>query len=327
MNVSRLAELIPAVSLCFTKRNKAAGVKFAPILAFARKHGGSFKMEEAIKKAEVLIEALPYIKKFHKKIVVIKYGGSILGEEKIRKGVLEDIVFLNFMGLRPVLVHGGGPNISERMRSSGKKTEFLDGMRVTDEETLVVVEEELQKLNDIIVKEILELGGNAIGLNGEAKKIIQVEKKQAEIDLGMVGQITQINTEPIWEGLKSETIAIILPMGKGRDKKAYNVNADEAAASISASLKAEKLVLLTNVKGIMRNPDDPNSFLSTLTVEEARGLIENNIIHEGMIPKVQACIDALLNGVKKTHIIDARTPHGLLLEIFTDQGVGTEIVK
>jgi acetylglutamate kinase len=284
-------------------------------------------MEKAIKKAEVLVEALPYIKKFHKKIIVIKYGGSILGEDKIRKGVLEDIVFLNFMGLRSVLIHGGGPNISDRMRTSGKKTEFVDGMRVTDEDTLVVVEEELQKLNDIIVNEISELGAKAVGLNGKDKKLIQVEKKQAKIDLGLVGHITEINTQAILEELKKEAIAVILPMGQDNAKLTYNVNADEAAQSIASALNAEKLVLLTNVKGIMRNADEPNSFISTLTVEEAKGLIENNIIQEGMIPKVKACIDALDKGVKKTHIIDARTPHGLLLEIFTDQGVGTEIIK
>lgn len=284
-------------------------------------------MEEAIRKADVLIEALPYIKKFHKKIIVIKYGGSILGEEKIRKGILEDIVFLNFMGLRPVLVHGGGPNISDRMRASGKKTEFVNGMRVTDEETLRVVEEELQSLNNQIVKEIEELGAKATGLNGKDKNIIQSEKKKAEIDLGLVGNIIGIDTDPIMEELRKERIAVILPMGKGKDKKTYNVNADEAAASIAAALESEKLVLLTNVKGIMRNSEDPNSFISTLTTAEVKGLIENNVVQQGMIPKVNACVESLLNGVKKTHIIDARTPHGLLLEIFTDKGVGTEIVK
>lgn len=284
-------------------------------------------MEEAIKKADVLIEALPYIKKFHKKIIVIKYGGSILGEEKIRKGVLEDIVFLNFMGLRPVLVHGGGPNISERIRTLGKKTEFVDGMRITDEETLVVVEEELKTLNDIIVKEISELGGKACGLNGKNKNIIQVEKKKAEVDLGMVGHIVDIDTQPILDELKKDKVVVILPMGRAKDKKTYNVNADEVASGIAATLAAEKLVLLTNVKGIMRNSDDPNTFLSTLSIEEAKDLIENNIIQQGMIPKVVACIDALNKGVKKTHIIDARVSHGLLLEIFTDQGIGTEIIK
>ncbi len=284
-------------------------------------------MEEAIKKADVLIEALPYIKKFYRKIVVVKYGGSILGDEKIRKSVLEDIVFLKFVGLSPVLVHGGGPNISERMRQEGRKTEFVDGMRVTDAATLKAVEEELEELNNIIVKEIEELGANAIGLNGKDKDIIQVEKKKAKIDLGLVGHITGINNSSILEEIKKDKIVVVLPMGKGIDKRAYNVNADEAASNIAVSLGAEKLILLTNVRGIMRNSDDPHSFLSTLTEKEAKGLIENNIIQEGMIPKVKACFASLDNGVKKAHIIDARLPHALLLEIFTNQGIGTEIVR
>jgi acetylglutamate kinase len=283
-------------------------------------------MEDAIKKADVLIEALPYIRKFHKKIIVIKYGGSILSEEKFRKSILEDIVFLNFMGLRPVLVHGGGPNISDRMRVSGKKTDFLDGMRVTDEETLALVEEELQKLNSLIVEEIVELGAKAVGLSGRERNIIQVKKKKAKIDLGFVGHIVDIDKEPVVDELKKDKVAVILPMGIGSDRRAYNVNADEASSNIASKLEAEKLVLLTNVKGIMRNADDPHSFISTLTTEEAKGLVKQKIIQQGMIPKVMACIDALENGVKKTHIIDARTPHGLLLEIFTDQGIGTEIV-
>lgn len=283
-------------------------------------------MEEAVKKAEILIEALPYIKNFQHKVIVIKYGGSILGEEKIRKAVLEDIVFLNFVGLRPVLVHGGGPNISERMRAMGKKTEFSDGMRVTDEDTLLVVEEELQRLNDKIVQEITELGAKCAGLNGKDKQLIKAKKKKAEIDLGLVGEVSGVNSAPITEELKNNKIVVILPMGRGEDGKNYNVNADEAAADISIALKAEKLVLLTNVKGIMRSPEDPNSFLSTLTVEEAKGLIEGKVIQQGMIPKVNACISALNNKVKKTHIIDACTPHALLLEIFTDKGIGTEII-
>ena len=191
-----------------------------------------------------------------------------------------------------------------------------------------MVEEELQELNDMIVKEISELGGSAIGLNGKDKKIIQAEKKKAKIDLGLVGHIVEINTEPILDELKGENIVVMLPMGRGAaDKKTYNVNADEAAALLSSSLKAEKLVLLTNVKGILRRAEDPHSFISTLTIKEAQGLIDSKIIQQGMIPKVLACINALEKGVKKTHIIDARTPHALLLEIFTDQGIGTEISK
>jgi acetylglutamate kinase len=284
-------------------------------------------MQEAIKKADVLIEALPYIKKFHRKVIVIKYGGSILGDGKIRRGVLEDIVFLNFMGLRPVLLHGGGPNISERVRASGKKSEFLDGMRVTDEHTLELVEEELQKLNALIVEEINALGARAIGINGKEEGLIQAEKKKAKIDLGMVGNITGVNSAVIIAQLKEDRIPVILPMGGGKDKKAYNVNADEAAAAVAAALKAEKFVVLTNVRGIMRNPDDPASFLSTISVAEAKGLIKDMAIQQGMIPKVNACVAALEAGVKKTHVIDARIPHGLLLEIFTDKGIGTEIIK
>jgi acetylglutamate kinase len=287
-------------------------------------------MEDAIRKADVLIEALPYIKRFHKKVIIIKYGGSILGDEKIRQSVLEDIVFLNFMGLRPILVHGGGPNISERMRATGKKTEFVEGMRVTDQETLALVEEELLILNALIVKELNELGAKAVGLNGKDNDLIQVEKKKAksgQLDIGLVGQIKEINTQLLSDELKKDKVVVVLPMGRGKDKKNYNVNADEVASSIAANMQAEKFVLLTNVKGIMRNAEDANSFISTLTVAEVNGLIENKIIQQGMIPKVTACVEALNGGVKKTHIIDARTPHGLLLEIFTDQGIGTEIIK
>jgi acetylglutamate kinase len=231
------------------------------------------------------------------------------------------------MGLRPVLVHGGGPNISERLRTCGRKTEFVDGMRVTDKETLKMVEEELENLNNIIVGEITQLGAKAIGLNGKDRGIIQVEKKKAKVDLGRVGHVTRINAKVLQAEFKSYNVVVILPMGTGLDRKTYNVNADEAAASISAALKAEKLVLLTNVKGIMRNPEDQHSFISTLTVEAAKGLMQDKVIQQGMIPKVKACIEALDNGVRKTHIIDARIPHALLLEIFTDKGIGTEIIK
>jgi acetylglutamate kinase len=283
-------------------------------------------MKEAIKKADVLIEALPYIRQFRNKVFVIKYGGSILGEYKIRKGVLEDIVFMSFIGLQPVLVHGGGPNISGRIRQTGKKNDFVDGIRVTDEETLAVVEEELKKLNDMIVSEINGFGGQAVGLNGKDNKLIMAEKKKAAVDLGRVGQVVGVNSRAIREVLDRDQIPVILPMGVGEDGLTYNVNADEAAASVSKALQAEKFVLLTNVKGIMSNPEDRNSFISTLTRDEAVGLIDNKVIQEGMIPKVRACIHALENGVKKTHMVDACIPHALLLELFTDHGIGTEIV-
>jgi acetylglutamate kinase len=224
------------------------------------------------------------------------------------------------------LVHGGGPSISERMRQEGKKTEFVDGMRVTDEETLIVVEDELKRLNKIIVEELGSLGAKAVSLDGRKDEVIKVKKKKAKIDLGFVGEITQINTQPILDVLR-KAIAVVLPMGEGPDKHPYNVNADEAASHIAKALSAEKLVLLTNVIGIMRSQDDPNSLISTLSVKEAKELMKQKVIQEGMIPKVLACIFALEQGVKKTHIIDARISHSLLLEIFTDKGVGTEIVK
>ena len=283
-------------------------------------------MEEAIKKADVLIEALPYIRRFHKKIAVIKYGGSILGEESIRHNVLEDIVFLSFIGMRIILVHGGGPNISQRMRTKGKKTEFIEGMRVTDGETLRLVEEELDKLNTLIREEITKLGGKAEGLSGKNNQLIKVKKKKAKIDLGLVGEIVDINKQFLLKKLRKSKIVIICPMGSGVDKHVYNVNADEVASWISASVEAEKIVLLTNVRGIMRHADDPNSFLSSLTVQEAKNLIKDRVIQEGMIPKVRACMRAINKGVNKAHIIDARIPHALLLEIFTDSGIGTEII-
>ncbi|MFA5101474.1 MAG: acetylglutamate kinase, partial [Candidatus Omnitrophota bacterium] len=199
--------------------------------------------------------------------------------------------------------------------------------RVTDEQTLKVVEEELQKLNTMIVNEITELGCHAIGLNGKENKLLASEKKKANIDLGLVGHVTGVNTKAIFDELDKDKVVVILPMGAGGDGKTYNVNADEAAANVAESMKAEKLVILTNVKGIMRAPDDPSSFMSTLTREDAKQLMEQKVIQTGMIPKVQACIHAVTKGVKKTHMVDACIPHALLLEIFTDQGIGTEIIS
>ena len=283
-------------------------------------------MEEAIKKAHVLIEALPYIKAFHNKITVIKYGGSILGEDRVRRGVLEDIVFLSYMGLRPVLVHGGGPNISDRIRKLGKKTDFVDGMRVTDAETLKIVEEELVKLNEQIVREIKELGGNSKGFIA-ANCIIKAKKKKAKQDLGLVGEIVSVDNDALEKEIRRSSIPVICPMGKDEKNCVYNINADEVASFVASSLRAEKFVLLTNVRGIMRNIEDSSSFLGSITKQEAQRLVNENIIQQGMIPKVQACFQAIDGGVKKAHIVDARITHALLLEIFTDQGIGTEIVK
>lgn len=285
-------------------------------------------MDEAIRKADVLIEALPYIKEFRNKVFVIKYGGSILSEETIRKGVLEDIVFLSFMGIKTILVHGGGINISGKLKDIGKKSEFINGMRVTDAETLAVVEKELNVLNKMIVSEIKEIGANVTGVSGKDDGLITARKKNAgDFDMGYVGDVVEIKADLIEEKINKNSILVITPMGIDKKGVVYNINADEVASHVSSWLAAEKFVLLTNVKGVMRDTEDKDSLITSLNLKEINTLIENKIIQSGMIPKVGACIYALKRGVKKTHIIDARIPHALLLEIFTDKGVGTEIVE
>lgn len=286
-------------------------------------------MEELIRKADVLIEALPYIQTFYDKTMVIKYGGAAMTDPVIRREVLEDIVFMSYVGMRPVLVHGGGPFINQRLTEIGKKTEFVRGFRVTDEETMDVVEDELSKVNREIVREIISLGGSAISLSGKEDHLIEV-KKHPEIDgvdIGFVGEITRINGDVIQKMITSDIIPVISPIGIGKDGFTYNVNADQSAAEIARNLQASKLVLLTNVRGILRKQDDPNTLISHVTIAEIDELIETKVLGGGMIPKVKACIRALEKSVKKTHIIDGKIPHGLLLEIFTDKGIGTEIVK
>ncbi|MDP8212168.1 MAG: acetylglutamate kinase [Candidatus Zapsychrus exili] len=283
-------------------------------------------MENIIKKASVLIEAIPYIHAFRKKVFVIKYGGSILDNAVIRKNVLEDIVFLSYVGIHTILVHGVGPHISMRVKEAGLNSEFCDGIRVTDKETLDIVSEELEKLNQQIVEEIKELKGDVTGLKG-SENIIHVEKRKASKDLGYVGTITSIDKDALNKHLKKGHITVVSPMGISTEKQPHNINADEVASVIATSMEAEKLVLLTNVHGVMRNPDDEDSLISTLTTAEIDNLIKLNVIQSGMIPKVNSCISALNGGVKKTHIVDARMQHALLLEFFTNRGVGTQIHK
>ncbi len=286
-------------------------------------------MDDIIKKADVLIEALPFIQSFYDKTVVIKYGGAVLTDTEIRRNVLEDIVFMSYVGMRPVLVHGGGPYISKRLESTGKIPKFVQGFRVTDEETIEVVEEELTKINREIVREIISLGGSAISLSGREDHLIEV-KKHADIDgedIGFVGEVTKVNGDVISKMITSDIIPVISPMGIGKDGLTYNVNADQAAAEIARNLSALKFILLTNVRGILKNLEDPESVISHITIAEVDEYMEKKVIGGGMIPKVRACMRALDRGVKKTHIIDGRIPHGLLLEIFTDKGIGTEIVR
>ncbi len=286
-------------------------------------------MEEMIKKADVLIEALPYIQSFYDKTIVIKYGGAAMTDPVIRREVLEDIVFMSYVGMRPLLVHGGGPFISKRLEEMNKEVKFVKGYRVTDEETMEVVEEELTKINREIVREIISLGGSAISLSGNEDHLIEV-KKHPDVDgqdIGFVGEITKINGDVIQRMLTSDIIPVISPIGIGKDNFTYNVNADQAAAEIARSLRAQKLVLLTNVRGVMTDQSNPETLLTHASEEDIEAMIKSKVVSGGMIPKVRACLRALDRGVKKTHIIDGKIPHGILLEIFTDKGIGTEIVK
>lgn len=282
-------------------------------------------MEEIIRKASVLVEAIPYIHAFRRKIFVIKYGGSILDDDQIRHNVLSDIVFLSFVGIRTILIHGGGPHISSRLKATGVEAQFHDGIRVTDRATLTIVSEELDKLNKKIVAEIRSLKGDVTGLKGE-ENIIHVVKKKAAADLGFVGTVRDVNREAIKKHLEQGHITVLSPMGVSDENQPHNTNADEVASAIATSLQAEKLLVLTNVAGVMRDPKDPESLISTLNVSQIEGLIREGIITKGMIPKVHCCLEALAGGVPKTHIIDARLQHALLLEIFTDRGIGTQII-
>ncbi len=283
-------------------------------------------MENIIKKAGVLVEAMPYIDQFRRKVFVIKYGGSILHDEAIRRSVLEDIVFLSYVGIRIILIHGGGPHISNRLKAIGVEPEFHNGIRVTDEKTLKIVVEELDEINAQIVNEIRSLRGDVSGLKGD-ENIVYVEKKKSDRDLGYVGTITNIERRIIENYLRRGRITVVAPLGVGADHQTHNVNADEVASAIASSVCAEKFVLLTNVPGVLADPKDPSSLFSTLTLADVDRLKKEGVVSGGMIPKVDACVEALCGGVPKAHIIDARIDRALLLEIFTDTGIGTQIVQ
>ncbi|MDD5585242.1 MAG: acetylglutamate kinase [Candidatus Omnitrophica bacterium] len=282
-------------------------------------------VKEAIKKADVLIEALPYIKKFQNRIFVIKYGGSILSEDRVRKSVLEDIAFLWYTGIRPILVHGGGPNITGRLKELKIPTRFVDGIRVTDQATLKVVEEELDELNDLVARELRALGVKATGFKS-TNRILKASKKKTKHDLGFVGEVTDVDKETLEKALQA-SIPVVTPMGTSNEGTIFNINADEVAFFLASAVKAEKLVLLTNVLGVMRNPQDENSLIPTINIKDADSLIKEKVVDEGMIPKVKAAVKSIEEGVGKAHIIDAKIPHAILLEIFTQAGIGTEIVK
>lgn len=283
------------------------------------------EMQQLIEKASVLIEALPYIQKFRGKEVLIKYGGAALTYQEVRDMVLQDLVFMSYVGIRPILIHGGGKFITENMKKKGVQSQFVNGLRVTDKAAMAVVNETLAELNRSIVHDIERFGGSAVGLSGYDAEILNVIKHTESGDVGYVGDVASVNTVPLKELTEFGRIPVIFPVGKGPDGAMYNVNADEAAANIAAAMNVQKFMVLTNVKGILRDPADEETLIPSLRVEETQKLMKQGIVSGGMIPKVKACIDALQGGVSKAHIIDGRITHALLLEIFTDQGIGTEI--
>ncbi len=293
-------------------------------------------MDNPIDKAKVLIEALPYIRRFYDKTIVIKYGGSTMEEERLKRSFAQDIVLLKYIGINPVIVHGGGPQIGGLLSKLGKKSQFVEGMRVTDAETMDVVEMVLVgKVNKEIVSLINQQGGKAVGLSGKdgglivAKKLKLTKSRGGDeapeiIDIGMVGEVKGINPEVIEALEKEKFIPVIAPVGVGEEGETYNINADLVAGKVASALKAEKLILLTDVEGVQ---DEKKRLIPTLDAEQAKRLMAQKVISAGMIPKVNCCLDALEGGVIKTHIINGTVDHAILLEIFTDVGIGTQIYK
>lgn len=288
-------------------------------------------------KAAILVEALPYIQDFYGKTIVIKYGGNAMINDDLKEKVIKDIILMKYVGMRPVIVHGGGPDITNFLKSVGKQTEFVSGLRVTDKETVEIAEMVLVgKINSEIVS-LLNAGGvRAVGLSGKDAGLIQAHKKMAavhengqvtEVDIGYVGEVEKINTDILNDLLDQDYVPVIAPIGVGKDRESYNINADYVAAEVAGALNAEKLLLLTDIEGIYRDYHDKSTFISTLTQTEAKGMIQAGSIAGGMIPKVEACLCALEAGAGKTHIIDGRLAHSLILEVFTPQGIGTEVIK
>ena len=275
-----------------------------------------------MERAEVLVQALPYIKRYTGKVVVVKYGGNAMVNEQLKQQVMEDIVLLWTIGVKVVLVHGGGPEINEMMNRVGKKSEFVDGLRVTDRETVDIVEMVLAgKVNKTLVNLLEKKGGNAVGLSGMDGRLIEAEMKNPK--LGYVGNITKINIEVVNDLLDNGYIPVISTLGCDREGNVYNINGDTAAGNIAGALGAERLIMMTDIAGILRDKDDPSTLITGLTVEEAKDLYKEGVISGGMIPKVDCCIEALYKGVKNVVIMDGRVPHSILMELFTNEGAGT----
>lgn len=284
-------------------------------------------MQEIMAKAEVLIEALPYIQRFNRKIIVVKYGGSAMVDEDLKRQVIQDVTLLKLVGFKPIIVHGGGKEISKWVGKVGMEPVFVNGLRKTDAATMEIAEMVLGKVNKSLVQKVEELGVHAIGISGKDGGLLKVEKKYSNgEDIGFVGEIKEVDPQILYDLLEKDFLPIVCPIGLDDEFNTYNINADDAACAIARAVKAEKLAFLTDIEGVYKDPSDKSTLISELPIEEARKLIENGNIGGGMLPKLNNCIDAIENGVSRVHILDGRIAHCLLLEIFTNRGIGTAIL-
>ena len=284
-------------------------------------------MQEVMEKAQVLIEALPYIQRFNRKIIVVKYGGSAMIDEELKKHVIQDVTLLKLVGFKPIIVHGGGKEISRWVEKTGMQPEFVNGLRKTDAATMEIAEMVLNKVNKSLVQMVEELGVNAIGISVKDGGLLRVEKKYSDgQDIGYVGEITEVNPKILEDLLERDFLPIVCPIGMDANYETYNINADDAACAIAQAVQAEKLAFLTDIEGVYKDPADKSTLISELTVSEARELIADGFIGGGMLPKLNNCMEAIEKGVSRVHILDGRIAHCLLLEIFTNKGIGTAIL-
>ncbi len=284
-------------------------------------------MQEVMEKAQVLIEALPYIQRFNRKIIVVKYGGSAMIDEELKRQVIQDVTLLKVVGFKPIIVHGGGKEISRWVEKTGMHPEFINGLRKTDAPTMEIAEMVLNKVNKSLVQMVEELGVNAVGISGKDGGLLKVEKKFSEgQDIGYVGEITEVNPKILEDLLERDFLPIVCPIGMDANYETYNINADDAACAIAQAMQAEKLAFLTDIEGVYKDPEDKSTLISELTLSEARTLIADGFIGGGMLPKLTNCMTAIEEGVSRVHILDGRIAHCLLLEIFTNKGIGTAIL-
>lgn len=284
------------------------------------------EMDQVMQKASVLIEALPYIQKFNRKIIVVKYGGSAMSNEELQRNVIQDVTLLKLVGFKPIIVHGGGKAISKWVGKVGKEAKFVNGLRVTDEETMEIAEMVLGRVNKNLVTMVEELGVKAVGISGKDGGLLKVNKKYADgQDIGYVGEINKVDPKVLYDLLEKDFLPIVAPVGLDDDFNTYNINADDAACAVAGAVGADKLVFLTDIEGLYKDINDKSSFISRLSAGQAEELINSGVIGGGMLPKLNNCTAAIRNGVNRVHILDGRVPHCLLLEIFTNEGVGTAI--